>query len=112
MVPLCALSQAAFIADLGQLEVKNNFLYAAHAYKGIKDVDGELFVRASGEKAILDRIVISLSSIQVGRCVVWWCRGALYVCGLNFLDLQLHTVKLRTLTIYYLFHFYDVELRV
>ncbi len=62
ILPLGALSNAAFIADLGKLSVTNQFLHATSD-------SGESLVSASGEKALLDRMAISLSSIQLGRCV-------------------------------------------
>ncbi len=70
VLPLSAFSQAAFIADLGRLEVRNNFLHADPIYEWIEDVDSSPFVSSSGEKALLDKMEVSLSSIQLGRCVM------------------------------------------
>ncbi|XP_064396100.1 intermembrane lipid transfer protein VPS13C-like isoform X3 [Halichondria panicea] len=67
VLPLSALSQAAFIADLGRLKVKNNFLHADSIYEGTEDFDKGSLVSASGEKALLDKMEVSLSSIQLGR---------------------------------------------
>ncbi len=49
--------------------MRNNFLYADGVYEGTEDFDKGSFVSASGEKALLDKMEVSLSSIQLGRCV-------------------------------------------
>ncbi len=46
VLPLSALNQAAFIADLGRLKVKNNFLHADSISEGTEDFDKGSFVSA------------------------------------------------------------------
>ena len=54
------------MADLGTLEVKNEFLFASELADS-KGLSQESFITSTGQKTIVDSMDISISSIQLGR---------------------------------------------
>ena len=72
ILPLLATGQSALIANLGSLTVKNTFLEASQvvaAMRGISPSDEGGFLSPTGERAIVDKMTISLTSIQFGRYI-------------------------------------------
>ena len=91
VIPLSATSQSALVADLGRLKVKNTFLHASSVapskgesgsifYAG-KEFSPRDFISSSGQKAIVDRMSVKLSSIQLGRYVNF-LNGTVYYCAM------------------------------
>lgn len=69
VLPLSVSSQSALVANLGSLTVTNEFL---DAYAVIKETDHSSrsergFISPTGQKAIVDKMSITLTSIQCGR---------------------------------------------
>ena len=69
-LPLSASSQSALVANLGSLKVTNKFLEAcavAEETGSGQPSETRGFVSSSGQKAIVDKMAILLTSIQLGR---------------------------------------------
>ena len=69
LLPLSASSQSALVANLGSLTVTNKFLEASEVAGSSSASKPSGFVSPTGQKAIVDKMTIRLTSIQLGRWV-------------------------------------------
>ena len=67
LLPLSASSQGALVANLGSLTVTNEFLEAYKVAGSSSASKPSGFVSPTGQKAIVDKMTIQLTSIQLGR---------------------------------------------
>ena len=66
LLPLSAASHASFVLDLGRLRVENDFILASSLIS--RELAGKSnFLSSCGNPAIVDRMKISLSSLQLGK---------------------------------------------
>ena len=67
LLPLSASSQSALVANLGSLTVTNKFLEACKVAEVSSASKPSGFVLPTGQKAIVDKMSILVTSIQLGR---------------------------------------------
>ena len=70
VLPLSATNQSALVANLGSLVVTNKFLEASEVVKETRSPspsDSSGFCSPTGQRAIVDKMNIVLTSIQFGR---------------------------------------------
>ena len=65
MLPLSATSNNGFILDFGCLKLNNKFVLASSLAGS--DADATLLAPPSGPAVVVDQMVLSLSSVQLGR---------------------------------------------